>query len=185
MDQRTSDRIARRIRASIENRIRAEALDRVGHLDVEIIGGQSETRQEARLEHDTERLGGCLLRVEVPIAADEAVILSGRVRRDILADGKSLSKTARVGGRDRTTGARIGHTIQADDLRCEQFLDVRRPDRAVVGCAETDVLDRGEFDTELVRIGIELAAVRDLVARVAIPAVDAQVIDEVVVDQRN
>ena len=119
MDQRTRNRVARRIRASIEDRIRAEALDRVGHLDVEIIGGQSETRQEARLEHDAKRLGRRLFRVEVPIAADEAVILSGRIRGDRLTNPKPLSTTASVRGRGRdcTTGARIGGPIEADDLR--------------------------------------------------------------------
>ena len=60
---------------------RADDPDRVLDLDVEPVDGQREARQEARLEHDAERVGVGRFRQQVRVAAEQAVILVGRVRR--------------------------------------------------------------------------------------------------------
>ena len=50
-------------------------------LDVEPVDGDREAREEARLEHHADRPGVGDFRLEIRVAADQAVILAGRVGR--------------------------------------------------------------------------------------------------------
>ena len=74
---------------------------------------------------------------------------------------------------------------RADELRSEQLLDVRRADRPVVGGAEADVAGRSELGRQLVGVGVVLAAVAELVPGPAIAGAERQVVDEVVLDDRD
>ena len=143
MDQGAGRRLERRRRlvdASGDDRVRAIALDRILEVDVPIIDGEREPRDEARLEHDTERLGRRLFRVERLNAAEQAVVLTCRVGRRAAASGKPGVDAAKFGRQwIGVAGARILAAVEPDELRREQLGDVRRAQCPVVRTAEADI----------------------------------------------
>ena len=184
VDQAAEERI-RRLGAHGHDRIRADAPDRATQLDVEPVDADRQARDEPRLQDDTDRIGVGHLGREIHVAADQAVILVGRVRLNGLTRGQALGDTSRIRSGDHETRARIGAAVENDPVRREQILHRRRTHRAVIATAERDVADRGQLSLDLVGVGAERAAARILVARIAVATRDRELVDEVVGDDRD
>src|SRR5438128_9344465 len=75
---RSSSRI---VDARLDDRVGAEALDRVLQIDIPIVDGEGEAREEPRLQNDADRLGRRLFRLQVGIAAEQSVILRSGIGR--------------------------------------------------------------------------------------------------------
>ena len=66
------------------------------HPDVEIVDRDSKARNEARLQDDAQRVGVGRFRRQVGVAAEEAVILVGRVGSDVAVLGPPTRRSERT-----------------------------------------------------------------------------------------
>src|SRR5205823_14547371 len=98
-----------------------------------------------------------LLRCESAVAAEQAIVLVGRIGVDVAELGRRYTRQLALSqGRAGTgTGARIDGARKAERRREEQLDDVRRANRAVVRGTEADVADRRELGRDLVRVDLE------------------------------
>src|SRR4051812_9077571 len=186
VDETAEARIARQT-AARQHTVERQCADEVLYLDVEVIDGEGEARDPARLQHDADRVRIGLFRREVHVAGELRVVLIGRVEVDgaVLCRSQARVRALRHSEHGGCAGAEVRAARQAQTSRTEQFSDVRRPDSAVVAGAQPDVADRGEFRRDLVAVRREAAAAVDLVVGVAIAARQRELLDEGVADDRN
>ncbi len=186
---RAAELVVGGLEALRDDRVRTDDADPVLQLDAEAVDRQVEARQERRPQDHArgERVG--LFGAQVRVAAEQAVILLGRVGGDQAEPVRGNAGQRALRGRvavdqpvDRGAGAGIGRTVELDRLLREQLLRVRCADRTVVAAAEADVGDRRPDQLTLVR----MRRTRGAVARIAIAAIDRQLVDErAVADQRH
>ena len=195
MDLRAIERIAAG-NALGEDEVGADGAHRILHPDIEVVDGQGEARQPARLEDDTGREGVRLLRRQVRVAARLAVILVGDVvahvaelrrrntREGTLGGGEAGAARTRAGLRSvdqagciRRTRAGIGAAVEGHVLRREELDDVRGADGTVDAGAELDVAHRRPLALDLPGVGRE-AVRQDRVLVITIAAADLEQLEE-------
>ncbi len=180
MDQAAEGRVTR-VAAVADDRVRAQRLDRLLDLDVEVVDRHHQVRNELRLEHEAHGVGVRDFGLQRRVATDLRIDLRSRVdvdvaelRRGDTGVGAERRRVTVDEARRRIhrTPARVGRAARADDGRGVQVADGGRADRAVVAAAEPDVLNRRPLDTKLVGVGVEARRVR----RVAVASLDRQVV---------
>jgi hypothetical protein len=162
MDELAERRVLRdtaEAHAPVKHLLEPERTDDVLHLDVEVVGRERQTRNEPGLDNHARRERVGLFRLEVRIAAEQALVLGRRVRRDVAVlrrsnAGWGKAERALLGrrlrnARRKVVSARIDAAGQTERLREEQLDDVRRANRPVVASTEPDILDRGEVRLDL------------------------------------
>ena len=171
--------------ASVQDRVCTKALDQALHLDVEPIDAEREARHHAGRQNHAEGLGGGNFRIEIGVAAKQAIVLGRRVGSDSLTNAQALGDTAGIGCGNRKAGARIGRAVETDELGSEQLLNVRDADGAVIAAANAEIADRCKIDAQLPGVGLERTAIRNLVAGIAIAAIEAEIVEEAVLNDRH
>src|SRR5205085_5063135 len=109
------------------------------------------------------------------IAAEQSVILAGRVGRSTGADRHALRNTSEFGSLNLVAGAGIRGSVEAHKRRGEQLLNVGRTGRPIVRSTEADVGNRREFRGQLVRIRVIGAAVAELVPRLTVTGAECEI----------
>ena len=124
--------------------VRREAGDRLVDLDVEVVDRDREAGDRLRRPHESDGPRVRLLDVQQRVPATEAVVLAGRVLRGCGRTApRSHRSSAHCSGVADGVGARadVLAAAQAQALRCEQLLHVRRADGAVEAAAEPEAVD--------------------------------------------
>jgi hypothetical protein len=163
--------------------------DDIVHLNVEIIGSEREPRNEPGLKDHACSPGVGGFRLEARVAPEESLVLGRRVGDDVsVLGGRDTRQLAlrkrRCGWIAALVRAGVGVARQSEALWEEELDDVGRANRPVVARPEPHVPDRSEARFELVRVGAE--GVRaNVIRRFTIGAIKAQLIDDVMFDDRN
>ncbi len=175
VDQRTERRSAV-LSAGVQDDVRVQRLDDVVHLDVEVVDREGEARKHVRSENTAHREGVGLLRLQVRVAALQAVVLRSAVRCEVaVGRGRNPGVQAlRLGVRRGGADTGVGVDQQGHLLGQIEFKHVRRPHRALVAGAEAEVVHGLPFTGELVGVG----DTRRDVVREAIAGVQGQGLEE-------
>ena len=143
----------------IESGLQPDRGDRVVDLDIEVVGGDGQTRNEGRLQHHTcgETVGHFL--AQVRIAAEQRRNLHIGLDRQLIAqigsrDTIGETQVTQLTGRCRRSTAGVGCRREPDRRTLEELGDVGRTDGALVLCTEDHVRDRRELDAARVGEGI-------------------------------
>ena len=174
----------RAVDAVVDDRARAERGDDVADLDVVVVDGDRQPRQEGRRQDDAQGQGFALFRVQVRVA-----LADGRLGRDRLgevgrqAQGRAVGLA--VGGIvAQVQPRRVAGVVEQGEAfaaAVEQFADVRRAHGLGVVGAETDVA----VDRPLHAQAIAAVAARGGVVLEAIGRCQVQVLDEGHVGQQG
>ncbi len=171
----------------------AELRNGIGNVDVEIVHGRCEARQEARLKHRTHgpRLGRFL--VQVTITAEErhrvdvVRVLDGSLadQGERSARGIELRNADRIErriGEGRRSATRVGVAGEVHRVAEEQLADAGAANGLLVLAAEGDVRHRRQFTASCPG---EHIADRVRVVRIARRAIQLEPVDEAVPEQRD
>src|SRR5262249_44352863 len=150
-----------RCNAVLNDRVATDCADRVLDLDVKVVDRHVEVLNPARRNDDAGRVRVRLLWLQVGITTELTVVLTGRVGTDpaVLSGWHAREYALRLCRLRGWARARIGCTVEADGLRQEQLVDVRRTHGALIARADAEVLQRGPLETRLVGVGLEAFAV--------------------------
>src|SRR6185437_13516225 len=195
-DPKATEHIAMDVRAEVRvagvetlRQLQRESVrgDDVLDPDTEVVQLHAEIWNGPRRQDDTERRSVRRLRLQLRVAPDQSLVLTGRIRDEspVLRSRHARPHALSQGGRGRSgrrAGARVERALQGEHLLREQLLQVRSTHRAVIAGAQAYVGCRRPGETELVRVGVE----SDGIGGVAIADLRGQLLRERLVrDERH
>ncbi len=175
--------------AAVEDEVAADDADPLVDSDVEVVEADRQAGHEPRRQHEAVGVRVRFLRLHVRVAADQAVVLIRRVRKDVaelsrLHAGTRALLLGHTSWR-RTDGparARIAVERELHARPQEQLLNVRRAYGTLVAGAQANVFHRRPVEAQLVRVGLEV----EVIVRVAIPGFERHgLCERLVLDQRQ